>query len=147
MLTSVSIRDAQPSDLPFIYSSWLKSYKHDSKLGRSIRSSIFFENYREVLDKLLLNSSIKIISAPNDSNVILGYLVYSYDLNKDLIIHYCFVKQPFRRLGLANTLINSVNLGFRVICTHITNEIQSHALNELSYEYNPILLYKRESHE
>lgn len=137
-------RSATPNDIPFIYSSWLKSYKHDSLFGKSIRSSTFFNNYKEVLDNLLSNSDILICYFPEDKNVILGYMVYSSN-----ILHYSFVKQAFRRYGIARSMYNHLfKDDLKIIYTHFTQYLNSFIDKFTNFEYNPMILYKKgESNE
>lgn len=127
------VRPATPEDIPFIYSSWLKSFKHDSQLGKSMRSSVFFENYREIIDSILSRSEVMIACLAEDPFVILGYLVFS-----DRVVHYAFVKEVFRGKGILTTLTN--NIPTFLSYTHKTFSLQEHKLT--SMQYNPLLLYR-----
>jgi hypothetical protein len=135
----IQIRHVQPQDISFIYSTWLKSFKHDSMLGKSLRTGVFFENYREVIDHILSESTVLIACLPEDSNVIIGYLVFQPN-----IIHYAFIKESFRRLSVCRQLITNAKLDinhceFTHLTLKITNFIQAYA----GLTYNPVLLYKK----
>ncbi len=139
-----SIRPPTPDDLAFIYSSWLKSYKHDSLLGKSVRTTVYFENYREVLDRLLATSSVLVACISDEPSVILGYLVH-----EDSIAHYCFVKESFRRMGIGASLLEYAHLTKKLVqFTHATGKLFS-MLDMLvlcrgyNIEYNPFLLYNK----
>lgn len=134
----IAIRPARPEDIPFIYSSWLKSYKHGSNFGKSTRSTIFFENYREIIDEILISANIVVACLPEDANVILGYLVHDGS-----VFHYCFIKQTFRRMGLASMLKSAVCATDPVVYTHETNILKEIDTNKRNMEYNPFLLYKK----
>lgn len=140
---SWSIRKAQPTDIPFIYSSWLKSFRHNSLLGKSsIRTSVFYENYREILDFLLAKSNILVACLSDEPEVILGYLVYEPE-----IVHYSFVKEPFRHLGIATNLLAKADLpSFKPVCySHLTSGL-SRTISEKypNFIYNPFVLYQRD---
>lgn len=141
------IRSARPEDIPFIYSSWLNSYKHGSSLGKLTRSSLFFDEYKHIIDLLLSNSRVHVICQPENENVIFGYMV-SDRLHQEgrLVIHYCFIKEAFRNMGMATLLKDSFGgLGKEIYITHATkhtvNMLQSSKGNNMVY--NPFLLYNK----
>lgn len=140
------IRSVSSKDIPFIYSSWLKSYKFGSDSMKNMRSSVFFENYREILDIILTKSEILIACLKEDEDVILGYICYE----PTAIVHYCFIKEAFRNLGIASDLYRLTDLHNRYITTvytHDTKQLKTLINNKDKYKdflYNPLLLYKRE---
>lgn len=140
------IRPAIPSDIPFIYSTWLKSFKYDSALGKSMRKSVFFESYREVIDNILDQSSVAVACMQDDPNVIIGYIVYaSYYSFDHVILHYLFVKESFRKFGVAKSLTNVLDIQKPIKFTHLTNQFKTLAYSShlfASFIYNPFLLYK-----
>ena len=139
------IRKALPEDISFIYSSWLKSFRYGATANKLVRTDIFFTNYREVLDSILARSLTLVACLPDSPEVILGYMVYEED-----IIHYCFIKHSFRRLGIASRLLEQTGLKdseFKV--THRTNELSKILdslilVKGLKLEYNPFLLYNKD---
>lgn len=100
MKTDFVIRSSKGSDLPFIYSTWLESYRYDSNFGKSHRNTIFFEDYRKVVDLILLNSETLVAASSEEPDIIYGYLVKE----KHNVLHYIFVKGPFRRWGVGSAL-------------------------------------------
>lgn len=98
--TQYEIRLANGNDLPFIYATWLESYRYDSHFGKSHRNNIFFEDYRKVTDLLLQNSDVFVAASTDDPDIIYGYLVKE----QPNTLHYVFVKGPFRRWGIAKAL-------------------------------------------
>lgn len=97
-----NIREATGNDLPFIYATWLESYRYDSNFGKSHRNTIFFEDYRKVVDLLLSTSQVFVAVAENDPDIIYGYLVSEGNQT----LHYVFTKGPFRRWGIADALFD-----------------------------------------
>lgn len=143
MPTHANIRPANPSDISFIYSTWLKSFKYDSILGKSLRSSVFFTNYREVIDYILEDddTEVNILYTPENENVILGYIVYT---QKNYFLHYVYVKEDFRQFGVARQLLKSCLFDSEVIeYTHLTFTAQKILQNQSGFVYNPFNLYKR----
>lgn len=147
IMTNYVIRAVQGDDIPFIYSTWLKSYRNDSGIGLSVRKSVFFENYRLILDKILQENTTKVLVAckPDEPNVIFGYLVADPSEN---VLHYVFVKEAFWRLGIAKSLFKQLfPSSGSVFITHLTRTASS--LEILSgyeeigkFTYNPFLLYR-----
>lgn len=132
----IMIRPVSSKDIPFIYSTMLKSLHTDTILGKSMRSSLFFKEYRCVIDDLLFDSSVLVACDPEASEVIYGYLIYQ----KPNIIHYSFTKQAFRKLKIQSRLIQYAELHYPITITHKTK-----TANFCNYSFNPFLLYKRSS--
>jgi len=132
------IRQPKDSDISFIYATWLNSYHYDS-WTKQIQKSIFFDNYKLVIDEILNNSKIKIACTKIDQDIILGYLVY----DEPHILHYCFVKQDFRRFGIANSLVaDSIDTKSPITITHRTKSILSLLEPKKNISFNPFKLYK-----
>ncbi len=132
-----SIRDANEKDIPFIYATWLNSYYHDS-WARSVKKTIYFDNYKHVLDTILEDkyTEVKVACLPENTNVILGFLVQE----QQNIIHYCFVKEAFRRMGVAKSLFQHE----KAYITHMTRSfspiLRDH---EEVFTYNPFYLFNK----
>ncbi len=131
---NIKIRNANSQDIPFIYSTMLKSLHTDTHLGKSIRSTTFFKEYRCVIDDILFDSSVLIACDPENAEVIYGYLIYQ----KPNILHYGYTKEAFRKLHIQTRLINVANLNNPIQITHKTKKA-----NFCQYNFNPFLLYKR----
>ena len=137
-MTNFSIRDAVANDISFIYDTWLNSYKHDSAVGKSIRSGIYYNEYRFVIDSILEHSKVSVACKVDEPNVIYGYLVSSPN-----VIHYIFVKDAFRRFDIATTLLASqFKQGEGVQYTHKTFMISDYIDKYPMLTYNPFLLYR-----
>lgn len=139
------IRQAIPDDIDFIYGSWLNCYKHASALGKSCRSSIFFDNYKLIVDRILQDKSttVSVACLPSDEKVILGYIVQTGDST----LHFVYIKEAFRKFGIASTLIvyafpNNQN---PIICSHKTFDSEKY-FNKYKekLEFNPFVLFQKE---
>lgn len=96
------------SDHNFILSSWLKSF-HGSKFAGSLAADVYWTAYGETIRRLLADPDIKVTVActTDDADQILGYIVHA-DSARAPVVHYLYVKQTFRRLGIARQLMNKV---------------------------------------
>ena len=139
-MAEYKIRSAQGSDLAFIFDTFLKSYKMSSPVGRACRNGIFFDNYRLVLDDILENAKTYVACLPDEPTVIFGYLIAD-----KATIHYVFVKEAFRNLGIDKALYNEALIeadpmfGF-LYTTHKTN--YSDKIESFKVPYNPFRLYE-----
>ena len=138
LVSQYLIRESVGKDLNFINRTWLDNYRYGSYIGKSTRNSIFYPEYQKILDRILYNSTTLICCYPEDTNVIFGFLSYEAD-----IVHYIFVKEAFRRMGIATLLYKHANCPH--IFTHKTIMIEPFIdtlilMNDL--KYNPYLLYK-----
>lgn len=138
-MAEYTIRKAIGSDLPFIFDTFLKSYKMSSVIGKACRNGIFFDNYRLILDQILDESNILVACHQDEPTVIFGYLI-----SDGSILHYVFVKEAFRNLGIATALHNEglkeadPMFGY-LYTTHKT--FQSDKIESFKTPFNPFLLF------
>lgn len=139
---NITIREAIPKDIEFIYATWLNSYHYDS-WAKSIAKSVFFNNYKRVIDKVLSQSKVAIACLTENQDVILGYLVYD---EPKRFAHYVFVKEAFRGFGLASELYKSVFKTYNEYTeiTHRTKTVSPIIKLKKSLIYNPFVLYNKE---
>jgi hypothetical protein len=137
MTTEFNIRKATGQDLPFIYSTWLNSFKHSSNIGKSCRSTIFFEEYRQIIDNILAQSEVRVACHHEVPDVIFGYAVYDPEC-----IHYAFTKESFRKLGIAKKLLEPV-MGTITPAKFHTHETFTIKGWPLKTSYNPFVLYNK----
>lgn len=133
---NIAIRDALQEDINFIYATWLRSYRSGSSIGRQARNTVYYREYNKVIDHLLNSSTIKVACLDDDPLIILGYAVFDRDN-----IHYIFVKEAFRRLGIARRLVES-SLILPETCTH-TTFIADKIIDKFKIEFNPFKLFTR----
>ena len=108
----MNIRKIEEDDINFILSTWLKSY-YDNLKGCERRglpcpdSDIFYSKHqakiKDVLKKALNHDGSNaafVCTAPDDLTQIMGYIVFDAEC-----IHYCFVKNVYRKLGVGRKLM------------------------------------------
>lgn len=143
MIEDITIRDFGPDDIPFIFSTWLKCYKHQSYFAKRIRYDTFFEHHHKIVDDILNRESIsvKLAVLKDDESLILGYVAFEQD--KDTAIHFLFVKQAFRRMGIARALLNELDCDLNgVTFSHWTYDFDHILRKYPEMQYNPYLAFK-----
>ena len=132
VMSEISVRAANQDDYPFIFASWLRSYK-TSDFAKNIPPRTYFTWHHAIVEHLLKRSTV-LIAHPTDSpNTIVGYMVHEKN-----VIHYCSVKKDFRKLGVATRLIleSQIDLN-KCQYTHSTKDIAFLYQKFPNLEYNP----------
>lgn len=90
-------------EMPLIYDSWISSYRRSPWAG-VIRNDKWHEFMSDTVRNLLIDSTV-ICGFPQDDAVrrVVGYVV----VQKPNILHYVYVKQKYRGIGVANQLIEA----------------------------------------
>lgn len=132
------LRMSNVGDINFVYSTWLRSYKHDSPLTKYTKRELFFDQHQKILDRLLSKEGMRVSIAcdPDDEMIIYGYLVYEPN-----VIHYIYVKDAFRRRGIATTLLNQLQSLDTFEASHLTYSLLDlWTAGKIKCEYNAYLL-------
>ncbi len=132
----IELRPANADDMNFVYSSWLSSVATGEK--RRTPKEIVYKNHREIMARALNKSYVLIACMHDHKDQILGWLCY-----EDTVLHYVYVKQTFRKHGVASMLVNHLNLDEPYTVTHWSWRLwdisKTHKL-----VYNPYLLMPTE---
>ena len=115
----MNLRQANQNDFNFVANSYLKSYRHGPETKHLI-NDIYFDVYKERLNKMLDSGQVTVACSPEDPDQILGYLIHGLAHGKS-VLHYIYVKHTFRRLGVARALLAATipEFGMRMtMCTH-----------------------------
>lgn len=152
------IRDGRPGDVPFIVSSWLKSYWYS--LRRSERQSHYWEAHKEVIATLLETSECLIaeplepvvVDGVEKHDVILGYAIGEPQRGQ-VLLHYAYTKQPYRRLGVARSLVQELirrapgistkRPTEQVVITHCTSQDLGKLTRAMGWGFAPNLPFYR----
>jgi hypothetical protein len=138
----IGIRPVQGSDLSHIYATWLRACRTGSKFAKGIPNDVFFPSHSKVVERILKRPNTRTLIAhlKTDPDIILGYLVT--EKRPDLeIVHFMFVKMPFRKLGILNELVqfSGVDLA-RAHCSHWTFDLLQLSKTYQQMTYNPYLM-------
>ena len=135
-------RQMIPADSPFIYSTWLKSYRQ-MPYAASMSNDTFFHHHKQVVEKILAKpeTSVTIICEDTDPDHIYGYSVVEI-YGDASIIHYTYIKHSYRKLGLAKTLLQSQIPLLGQKLTFVSHESRHHQAfkSKFALEYNPYII-------
>ena len=128
------IRSSTKNDVSFVYATWLKSYKYDSPLTKFTKSELFYNQHQKILDRLLLKAKVNVACDQNDEDLIFGYIVF-----EPHVIHYIYVKEPFRGYGIATKLLEAIEGSYQA--SHLTYSLLDlWSAKKINCEFNPYLL-------
>lgn len=109
----VALRQRLSGDVPFIFSSWLKSYckAKERRLARVDRTARFdvrayYESQDCTINRLLKRCEVLVACGPAEPSDLFGYVVFGRG-EDSCVLHWVYVKQIFRRMGLARHLITA----------------------------------------
>lgn len=144
--SEIVIRDFTPDDEPFIFSSWLKSYWENSDFTEHISKHVFFTWHHKVIERILKYETaiIKVAALQEEPTVVIGYLCLQRmpSVPDTQILHFCYVKAAFRKLGIAKALIKAAQVNpDTCVFTHRTDPIHWWIQNMFPrLSYNPYLV-------
>lgn len=128
------------SDLNFILSSWLKTYKYSGPTVRRMFDRVYYEVYEPKVKELIKRSDVYIASLREDEDVIVGYLAIERLTDRD-IIHFCAVKDSWQKMGIARQLIDAARPQPSTYYTHWTSPMVSLS-HKIPYIFQPFLIHK-----
>lgn len=138
--SEVRLRPATDEDVPFLFNSWLRCYRHSAQT-RGIENPVYFAQHHLLLEGLCKRATITIACNPSDIAQIYGYIAYE-EIEGLLVIHFIYMKELYRKLGIGSILAESA--GFKkeapVLFTHRTYSADFLTQKYLMV-YNPYLAY------
>lgn len=142
----VEIRWATSRDLPFITSSWLKSFR-DGYFARNIPNNVFYHNHHKVLENLLPRCAVLVACNSDDPDQVLGWAAAEI-MDGALVLHYIYVKQAFRGWKVARRLWEVLKTDAKVnatVVTHLTKVgkriLKAKSTDDYPIVYNPYILF------
>ena len=136
----IRIRPAIQEDVPFIFNSWLKSFRH-SHIGRLVTNEIYFNSQHKIIEKILQENTVMVACNQEDPSQLYGYIVAG-DVEGHFILHYVYIKHTYRNMGLAKTLLNtfSHDPSTASVYTHHTRVAEKLA-SKYNFVFHPYLLF------
>ena len=101
----IRIRRAAETDVPFLFNSWLKSYRH-SRFAQDLHTTIYYSEQHKVIENILKSCEVLIACADDDISQILGWVVFE-KVQGAFVLHYIYTKQTYRMLGIATKLLDA----------------------------------------
>lgn len=150
-MSAYTFRPYVPEDLNFIRSSWGTSYLTGCEEEVFLTPKFFHAYHRPIRDRILERETIAIIvcSATDAPEQLIGWILVEkpVDAIKSLIVHYIYVKEIYKREGIATELLSRVTDGERILFTHMTERAQKILDNKIEndtldfhYLYRPHLI-------
>lgn len=102
----LSIRDHKPSDLNFIFDSWMKSWR-TSRWAGLIPNNMYYDVTRTIIEDLLARGSkLRVAFIAEYPDAIIGWACHEMK-DGSPVLHYLHVKEPYLGLSfhVADTLI------------------------------------------
>lgn len=110
LIAEVAYRDCTESDLPFVMSAWLNSFKRSLWAG-NVANNMYTSVHKNTIQQLV-HRGMKITVAYNreDPDQLLGFVAHELAESGVPVVHYLFVKDSFRssadeRVGIGSSLM------------------------------------------
>lgn len=100
----IRLRSAIDADIPFIFNSWLKSFRNQHTM-REVSNEIYYTEQHKQIEKLLQNFPCLVACPDQSSEQIIGWMCAGY-IESVFVVQYTYVKEPFRTLGVCRALLN-----------------------------------------
>lgn len=131
----MELRHGVEADRAFIMATWLRGLYYGNSWFREIDKNSFMKHYHEIVSDILKTQTtfVQVAVLKEDKDVILGYSVLSFAY-KNPVLHWVFVKDGWRRLGIATQLVPKE----ADTATHLT--ALGRKLKPVSMSFNPFLI-------
>lgn len=98
----ITYRMAQPGDIAFIFSAWLRGLRYGNKKFKSVPSRLYFTEMHKMIEIVLKHRDtvVNVACLISDPDTILGYSVTS-----PYTLHWVFVKKAWRGIGIGTDLV------------------------------------------
>lgn len=111
MSAEIAIRQATDSDRRWVISSWLDSYRTAHTAGLIAMSrwkAVMTPELESILDRP--GCAVLVAYTPGDDPDTDGLGWLCHEGHAPPLLHYVYVKQPYRRLGIAGTLLRRAGI-------------------------------------
>ena len=125
------LRPMTKDDEGFVYRAWLEGYWQHCPESAYMPKSEWFCRWHRVIERLLEAEAtqVQVAHVENQPDVLLGFACATLG-----VLHWAYVKQTFRGLGVAQSLISALALEERA-CSHWAPHLASAA-----FTYRPGIL-------
>jgi hypothetical protein len=132
------------SDKGFIFSTWIKEQWLTHPLT-SCPPEFYLPHQRQIITTLLeLPAKCLIACAPDNADMILGYIVYEM-VADILVLHWAHRKDIYRNMGLGKDIIKQVypDIGVKPIMMTQNNRMFNKLKHKWMLAYNPFYITDR----
>lgn len=142
------IRLANDDDIHLVINSWLHSYRA-SPFGAGMSSEVYYREHRDVLQDILEHCQVMVACDNEIGDQIYGWIAYE-ESKEETIVHFVYVKRPFRKFGIASTLVEGIPthkpwvLTTKPFYVQGSNDQVPKKLRDV-LEFNPYLILKKKN--
>ena len=113
------LRQLRSGDLPLIYNSWLRSFKKQNDVDQNgLPGWMYWRYYHEKIEETLARAETRVLCAEAEPDIIFGWICFEH-APTFTVVHYLYVKNAFRKIGLARRLVGGAGLDVaRVVYTY-----------------------------
>jgi GNAT superfamily N-acetyltransferase len=128
-MAEFAIRSHTLTDLALVFSSWLRSMPP----ARDVSRDVHFRGQHALIEAILARPGalLRVACVPDDPEVILGWACVEHAPHDasghPSLVHFAYVKDAFRRRGIARALLADVAPRCRY--THRPHSVDVHALH------------------
>lgn len=138
------IREMTKDDVSFVIRSILENFRNNAKFFSSIDKDSYYRNHNAKLVKALRASDCLLIVDVKDPDIIIGFVVYKHN-QSSLWLHYIYIRNDFRKIGLAKKLLEIVSAEPKEVCvlSHKTDKFNPAALRKYGFSkivHSPYIL-------
>lgn len=132
----IKFREPTKADYNFLASSWLKSFR---KFEPKISADVYYKHHNKLIDLIMQRAKVIIACNEHDEEQVFGYIVY--EECPISIVHYVYVKEAYRKMGIAKALGKAGHITDVFVFTHLTHASYTVFKDKKSY-YNPYRRYQ-----
>lgn len=134
----VRIRPADAADVAFIFSSWLRSYRH-SRFAQDLHTTIYFTEHHKVIESILQTCDVLVACDDKNPADIFGYICFER-VEGQFVLHYIYTKQTYRMLGIATLLLEASNYDPSTIAIYSHHNVVAPKLaTRYNFIYSPYI--------
>lgn len=114
-------------DIHFIQNSWANSYFKGASYNIYLSAEEFNASHRPIREAFFIqpNATAIICAAKEDPSLVIGWIALEKPPKADaIIVHYIYVKQAFKDMGIATELLNKANKAKYLLFTHLTEKVE-----------------------
>lgn len=114
---TLEVRRLRSDDMAFALSTWRESFRKSSSALIRLPWPLYKQSSGRKLQDLLFSDTTLTIGAFSGENRIIGWLAYTPGKSISTV-HWCYVRNPARRRGVMEMLVDAAELGKRFCYTH-----------------------------
>lgn len=100
----IAVREPTNSDTNFITNSWLESFRQGGYMNATVPNRVYFNQHHRILEKIVPRSRILVACNSTDTRQVFGWICAEL-MDRHLVIHYIYIKDDFRQMGIASRLV------------------------------------------